>query len=80
MPRCSEVWPAAFLTICHCRRQCSREELTSWKRSNDAIVLRSAKEAPCRLGAWGFGGCLAAVSSSAFATCTQEGRSHEEEG
>ena len=52
-------------------------ELTSWKRSSDVIVLGSAKDAPCRLGAWGFGGCLAAASSSAFATCAPKGMSHE---
>ena len=33
-------------------------------------MLGSDKEAPCRLGAWGFGGCLTAVSSSALATYT----------
>ena len=33
-------------------------------------MLGSDKKAPCRLGARGFGGCLAAVSSSALATCT----------
>ena len=44
--------------------------LTSWKRKRAVRVQGSDKEAPCRLGARGFGGCLAAVSSSALATCT----------